>query len=132
MCKGPIQLAHLLLKNFRCKQELENLQKAKICKKGLELFTYKRTSNIYRGKKGEFKFSVYFCGKNNKEKLNNNVPEQVLKKASLPTMFASTFICTLFRNKRFILNLIPQQNASKFAIIYEYKNPKLLFPFFIS
>ena len=38
---------------------------------------------------------------------------------------------TLFKNKRFILNLMPQQNASKFAIFYKYKNPKLIFPFFI-
>ena len=41
-------------------------------------------------------------------------------------------IITLFRNKRFILNLIPQWNTSKFAIFYEYENPKLFFPFFIS
>ena len=36
---------------------------------------------------------------------------------------------TLFRNKKFILNSLPQRNASKFAIFYEYENPKLLFPF---
>ena len=31
---------------------------------------------------------------------------------------------TLFRNKRFILNLIPQTNASKFAILLSYENPR--------
>ena len=29
---------------------------------------------------------------------------------------------TLFRNERFILNLIPQRNASKFAILLSYEN----------
>ena len=40
--------------------------------------------------------------------------------------------CPLFRQKRFMLDEKFQRNASKFAIIYMYKNPKLLFPFFIS
>ena len=33
---------------------------------------------------------------------------------------------------RFMLDEKFQWNASKFAIFYMYKNPKLLFPFFIS
>ena len=37
-----------------------------------------------------------------------------------------------FRNKRFMLDEMIWRNASKFAIFYIYKNPKLLFPFFIS
>ena len=40
-----------------------------------------------------------------------------------------TFWLPLFRNKRFILNLIPQQNVSRFAVFYEYKKIKMqLFP----
>ena len=39
---------------------------------------------------------------------------------------------TLFRNKRFMLDEMTLQNASKFAIFYIYENPKLLFPIFIS
>ena len=31
----------------------------------------------------------------------------------------------------YIFKLIPQQNASTFAIFYEYENPKLLFQFYI-
>ena len=38
-----------------------------------------------------------------------------------------TFWLPLFRNKRFILNLIPQQNASRFAVFYEYKKIKVAF-----
>ena len=38
----------------------------------------------------------------------------------------------LIRNKRFLLDEMTRQNASKFAIFYIYENPKLLFPFFIS
>ena len=37
----------------------------------------------------------------------------------------------LFRNKRFMLDEMTQRNASKFAIFYEYENPKMLFPFII-
>ena len=36
---------------------------------------------------------------------------------------------TLFRNKRFMLDEMTWQNASKFAIFYVYENPKMLFPF---
>ena len=41
---------------------------------------------------------------------------------------------TLFRYKKFMLDEMTRQNASKFAIFYVvlYKYPKLLFPFFIS
>ena len=46
-------------------------------------------------------------------------------------MYYFFYMMSLFINKRFILNLMPQQNTSKFAIFYEYENPKLLFPFFI-
>ena len=38
---------------------------------------------------------------------------------------------TLFRNKRFRLDEMAQQNASKFAIFYIHENLKLPFPFFI-
>ena len=38
----------------------------------------------------------------------------------------------LFRNKRFMLDEMTQRSTWKFAIFYVYKNPKLLFPFFIS
>ena len=37
----------------------------------------------------------------------------------------------LFRKKKFMLDEMFQQNASKFGIFYIYENPKLLFPFFI-
>ena len=36
----------------------------------------------------------------------------------------------LFRNKWFMLDEMTRRNASKFAIFYIHKNPKLLFPFF--
>ena len=36
---------------------------------------------------------------------------------------------TLFRNKRFALNLMPQRNALKFAILLEYENPHNYFSF---
>ena len=47
-------------------------------------------------------------------------------------MYYFFYMMSLFINKRFILNLMPQQNTSKFAIFYEYENPKLLLPLFIS
>ena len=31
--------------------------------------------------------------------------------------------CTLFRNKRFMLDKMTQRNASKFAIFFYYENP---------
>ena len=36
---------------------------------------------------------------------------------------------TLFRNKRFALNLMPKRNASKFAIFYVWENPCSFFRF---
>ena len=39
---------------------------------------------------------------------------------------------SFFRNKRFILDEMTWQNASKLSIFYIYENPNLLFPFFIS
>ena len=41
-------------------------------------------------------------------------------------------LLTLLPILRFVLDEKFQQNASKFAILYIYENPKLLFPFFIS
>ena len=41
-------------------------------------------------------------------------------------------LTTLLRNKKFMLDEMTRQNASKFAIFYIYENPNLLFPFFIS
>ena len=38
---------------------------------------------------------------------------------------------SLFRNKRFILDEMTQQNASKFAIFLEYENPCSFFCYFI-
>ena len=35
----------------------------------------------------------------------------------------------LFRNKRLALNLMPQRNASKFAMFYVYENPHSFFRF---
>ena len=39
-------------------------------------------------------------------------------------------IITLFRNKRFVLNEMFQQSASKFAIFYVYKKTYVVFFFF--
>ena len=40
-------------------------------------------------------------------------------------------IHSLFRNKRFMLDEMFQQNASKFSILLEYKNPRsFIFVFF--
>ena len=50
-------------------------------------------------------------------------------KALMLAAFVSYDIAVLFRNKRFILNLMPQRNASKFAIILEYENPHSFFRF---
>ena len=39
---------------------------------------------------------------------------------------------TLFKNMWFLFDEMTKRNTSKFAIFNIYKNPKLLFPFFIS
>ena len=38
------------------------------------------------------------------------------------TKKSATMSMSLFKNKRFMLNLMPQRNASKFAIFLEYEN----------
>ena len=40
----------------------------------------------------------------------------------LANIVLATYIGTLFRNKRFMLNEIDLRNTSKFAIFLEYKN----------
>ena len=51
-----------------------------------------------------------------------------------PTAWRPSLIVTsaLFRNKRFMLDEMTQQNTSKLATFYIHENPKFLFPFFIS
>ena len=45
----------------------------------------------------------------------------------LYTTFMSWHVSTLFRNKRFMLDEMTSQNASKFAIFLEYENPHSFF-----
>ena len=74
-------------------------------------------------------FDAYYCWKNiylvfkTSAFCNNNQPPRCTLK------FVHTI--ALFRKKRFMLDEMIRWNASKFAKIYIYENPKLLFPFFI-
>ena len=70
-----------------------------------------------------FKFAT-FCDLFLKAKWSNNRRHKIRKKNSTHSTFAtaySSLIPTLFRNKRFMLDEMTQQNASKFAIFLEYE-----------
>ena len=67
-----------------------------------------------------------FENMHNSLKIQKNV--QFLENFTDSTMVSMK---SLFRNEGFILDEIPWQNASKFAIFYIYESPKLLFWFFI-
>ena len=66
---------------------------------------------------------------------NDNIVSRLLIPYDATQIFCRvviSYIVSLFRNKRFMLDEMTWQNASKFAIFYIYENPKLIFPFFIS
>ena len=46
-----------------------------------------------------------------------------------PKHLSNNILLPLIRNKRFLLDEMTRQNASKFAIFYIYENPKLHFSF---
>ena len=66
---------------------------------------------------------------------NDNIVSRLLIPYDATQIFCRvviSYIVSLFRNKRFMLDEMTWQNASKFAIFYIYENPKLIFPFFVT
>ena len=65
--------------------------------------------------------SVLICRNQSPKKVNMTLA-RLLSRSFLPKAW-HTFQKPLFRNKRFMLDEMFQQNTTKFAIFLEYKNP---------
>ena len=89
------------------------------------------------------KYFFYTNVRENKRFLTRSFLHRVEKKRNWKTFFSANLLLfttiygfalidiadILFRNKRFMLDEMCQQNASKFAILLEYKNPCWFFRF---
>ena len=80
--------------------------------------------------KNLFGTSIY-SGKNQPPGCQNTLGQPTATASVGPPLRKIKYINKLLRNKKFMLDEMPQQNASKLAIFLEYENPRSFFHFML-